>query len=208
MGRFEEIADGTRARDYGVSFTSLDAREWTCDLGLLTADDDLLILERAADVARSKKAKPERGDPVFEFAMSCEIVAFTAIDPESPKDAPARFFKSSEQVRKNLDRDRVHYLQARQAAFQEKQSPLKRSHTEEEYRRKIVELAVEGAANANPFDDWAPSSVVDLMCFTARLCVALMTFKSTSIGSSSTELSTTTPATNSSSTDSPPASEQ
>lgn len=189
MAKFAQIAKGQSARLKGVSFTSLRGVDCVCDLRILTGDDDEAILEAAMRRAADKGAAPKKGDPVFDFACACESVFRSAVDPDSPADAPAAFFDSVDVVRAELDRDRIAYLSERQAAFQDTISPLKKSLSAEEYQAKILQMAAVEAGDATPFDDMGRSLLIDCLRTTARLFLSSAISKSPSFSSSSPEAS-------------------
>lgn len=123
MARFSEIVKGPRARRRGVAFTTLGGVEATCDLRLLTGADDEAILAAATAAAKRAGAEAVEGNIVFDFARACEVVARAGVDPDSSETDPRPYFDSAEQVKENLDRERIYLLFEAQAAYQDEASP-------------------------------------------------------------------------------------
>lgn len=151
MAKFASVAKGKRARKR-ISFTALDGSEVECDVGILNGDDDDAILVAASAHARASGAEAKDGNPIFAFAVDCETVARAFIDPESPTDKPERFFADANEVRKNLDRDRIFYLAEQQRAFQETVSPPQREQTVDEYLATVFRVARLEEGDELPFE--------------------------------------------------------
>lgn len=183
MARFSDVDDGFAARKRGISFTSLGGKPCTCDMRVVTGVDDDGILERAAKHARDRGQKPGTGDPVYDFALACELVALAALDPDSTDDAPKLYFDGGvEQVRKRLDRDRINYLAEQQQEFQASVCPLKRGLSDEEYWLAVTKASEWKEGDADPFVGWAPS--LRLFCMRAMACQLFACLMSKSTGSS------------------------
>lgn len=194
MATFSDIAEGFAARKRGVRFTSLTGKECVCDLRVVTGIDDDAILERAAKRASALGQATQRGNPTYDFACACELVALAAIDPDSAEDAPRPFFdKGVAQVRERLDRDRINFLAEQQAQFQATVCPLKRELTEGEYWRAVSELASLKDGDADPFVQWAPSLRLSFTRTMAAQLTASLLFKSSDTSKSSATVSSGTP---------------
>lgn len=172
-----QVLKGFSARKRGVAFTTLHGIECECDLGLLTAEHDDEILEAATARTKLKNGSPKHGDPIFDFACAVERVSRACLDPESPVDAPARFFASADEVRANLDRERINYLAAHQDVLQSSVSPRKANLTDDEWLSITLKLATSEADEASPLDDMPSSTLRIYTRSLAERCVILATSK-------------------------------
>lgn len=181
MGLFSQIAKGNRARKRGVPCTTLDGTAFTCDLGVIDARQEAQIIDAASKRATTAGAPPTPGSIVFDFEYSVQLVAMSAVDPESPEDAPALFFDGgAEQIRGALDRERVLMLAELQRVHQESSSPLMRSMTFDEMLSRVVTLAAEEEGTADPFWMLPRATQESFVRSMARLLVSLLTDKSAS----------------------------
>jgi hypothetical protein len=156
MGKFAQICSGERPRKRDVSFMTLSGREAKCDLELVDGDEYLTCLAAATAVAKKAGAEPVEGNAVYDFALACEIVARAGRDPDAPKE---RYFDDVEQVRKNLDSERVLFLFRMHEILQDESAPqLRGPMTVEEAVREMVEAAIVKEGDELPFERWRPVS--------------------------------------------------
>lgn len=170
MPRFSSIAKGNAARKRGVTFSTLTGAEAACDLRLLTGADDEEILAAAIAATRKAGGQPVEGDLVFDFARACEVVARAAVDSESTDEAPVAYFDSVQQVKENLDRERILLLFETQMTFQEDTSPRLGKMELDEFVQHLYEHALVPEGAELPFERWQPAlrrswvrSLVDLL---------------------------------------------
>lgn len=183
MAKFASIEKGTLARKRGVVFTDLSGQEWTCDLRVLSGSDDREILACATREAVAQKREPKRGEPIFDFAIDVETLFQSAIDSESPDNAPAPFFKSRDQILDSLDRDRIHVLVAQQTVWQDEHSPLQHDMNDAQFASKIVEIVTSTEGDGGPFERLALRS---LYRFTRALAVQFVSLQMRRSSSTST----------------------
>jgi len=152
MGLFSAIAKGSRARKRGVACTTLDGVAFTCDLGVIDAGQESEVLAAATKRATATGAEAKPGGVVFDFEYAVQLVAISALDPDSQDDKPAMFFDGgADQIRGALDRERVLMLAEVQRVHQEATSPLVRKMGQEEFFSLVVRLASEEEGAADPF---------------------------------------------------------
>lgn len=182
MAKFNAAFKGLLAREKAVAFKTIFGQECSCDLGVLSADNDAHILKTVSDKLGDKHRE---GSPLFEFECALEKVALMAIDSDSPEDAPERYFAGTADVRKHLDREAIVYLSQRQVAFQAKISPLRRGLSNEEYIANVYKLVAYKEGDEDPFSSWAPSLRLSFMQYMAYHLSVFLTPKSN--GSSTPE---------------------
>lgn len=183
MAKFAAIEKGTLARKRGVVFTDLSGQEWTCDLRVLSGTDDREILRDAAEEAVAQKREAKGGEPVYDFALDVETLLRAAVDADSPDNAPTPFFKSANQIRDSLDRDRIHYLVTLQRVWQEEHSPLQHDMNDAQFASKIVEIVTSTEGDGGPFERLALRS---LYRFTRALAVQFVSLQMRRSSSTST----------------------
>lgn len=188
MGLFSQIAKGHRARKRDVSCTTLDGTAFTCELGVIDARQEAQIIDAATKRAVAVGAESKPGGTVFDFEYSVQLVAMSALDPESPEDKPALFFDGgAEQIRDSLDRERVLVLAEQQRVHQERTSPHMRTMNVDEMLSRVVTLAAEEEGTADPFWTLPRTTQESFVRSMARLLVSLLTDKSASGSGEATE---------------------
>lgn len=174
MARFDSSSRGTLARLRGVHFKDIHGREWTCDLRVVSVDDDEAVIRRGLAASRIDGGSPDSKTPLYDFACAVERVALAAVDSESSDDKPEAFFPNgAKDVRTWLDRETIVFLAKAQERFQERLSPLRRQfNSVDEYNLAVVTVAALEDGDEDPFVDWAPSL---RMSFERSMAVQLLT---------------------------------
>lgn len=157
MARFTDLERGSLARLKGIECTTLSGQAFTVDLGIMTGAQEEACVGAAQKRAREIGVSDSENDINFQFAYAVEAVLVSALDPDSPESAPVRFFDSAEQIRQNLDRERILFLSESQRSFQERVSPRTKHISEEDFYVHVVQLLdeQEGAGPSDhPFWMW------------------------------------------------------
>lgn len=150
MGRFKDIAQGTRQRKRGVDCTTLAGVAFQVDLRLLDGNEEEDAVACAKARSKEKGGDGSENDLTFQFANAVEIVLRAAVDPASPDDAPEPFFADADEVRSGLDRERILLLSELQRVFQETHSPRRGVMSEGEFINHVYRLALDGG-DLDPF---------------------------------------------------------
>jgi hypothetical protein len=170
MARFTDIEKGKRARLRAVECTTLAGVPFTLDLTILVGNEEEQAVGRAQRRAKEIGISDSENDINFQFAY----------DPESPDDKPVPFFDNAQQIRDNLDRERVLYLAEMQRAYQERISPRTKSLSMEQYYAAVVKLLTkeEGASEDHPFWGWPRTTQESFLLTLAREAVNSQALKS------------------------------
>jgi len=155
MSKFAAICKGTRARRKDVRFTTLHGKEAACDLRVLNGAEHEACLVAASAAAKTAGVPADHGSVVFDFALACEIVAKSAIDPDK-QDVEEAYFASVAEVKDGLDRERVFLLFDRQTSLQDEVSPRLSTMTLDEAVSKVFEAALVPEGHELPFELWQP----------------------------------------------------
>jgi hypothetical protein len=194
MGRFSDVTKGTRARLQNVRFHDIDGAEHACEFVVVSGDDDATIIERAGVVAKEKGFSAKRGDALFDFQCSVELVALASVDAASTVEKPIAYFDGgAAQVRAKLDRDTIHFLAAKQMAFQERTSPLQHELDDAQFNRKLSEIAASVEGDDSPFDSLGSSLLRGFTRTLARRHVILLRFSSSGSSAPSSQPSKPSP---------------
>lgn len=192
MARFSQIARGAQQTDpvelrlAGVSdFVRLAVRP-------LRASEDEDVLECARrEAAKRGVQDPKDGNPLYDFEVAIETIARGCVDIDAP--ASPFFDGGAEQVRRELDRDRIAYLYERQRSFQEACSPLQRDMDPSAFIAKVLEAADTEDGDRRPFDALPRASLESFARTLARQFMSLAMLKSRSGSDSAESLSDSPP---------------
>lgn len=157
MSRFSDIAAGTLARKRGVECTTLSGAPFTVDLRVMNATDEARCLAAACKAASAAGGQPVESDLNYQLEFAAQVVATSAIDPESP-DAPVAYFDNAAQVRDGLDRDRILLLAETQRRFQELVSPVRHELSNDEVVAMVMATVTSEEGEELPFERWPRST--------------------------------------------------
>ncbi len=147
------VAQGRRARMRGVECTTLDGTPFVVDLRLLSGEEEEAASAAACAKSRELGGTAKDDDLAYQFAFAVEVATRAAVDPESPDDAPERFFSSAAEVRGNLDRERIILLAELQRRFQESVSPRKSAAlSDEDFIALVATTAAAEEGEELPFE--------------------------------------------------------
>lgn len=184
MPSLSSITRGTRAR-HPATTTLLDGGEASLALRPLAGLDDALVLERAAEFARSRNAEPKPGDPLYELGLQVHTLLLAALDSDAGSDAPF-FDGGQDQLLAYLDSDRISLLYEKQRLLQNEVSPRKGAMGEREFWEKVLEIAGGGDEDDRPFVSLQPALLRSFTRTLARLHLSSLGLKSL-YGENSTE---------------------
>ena len=179
MAKFSDIVKGTRARKTGVECTTLSGVPFTFDIRVLSGQEEAAVVAAAGKRAKELGGEAVETDLNFQFESAVQYVAVAATDPESPEGAPVAFFASPDEVRSELDRERIVYIAEVARRFQESVSPRQHELSELDYVHTLYSFA-EGAMKDNPFFRWPQSTQNRWLHTFAKDHVTLLELKSRS----------------------------
>lgn len=190
MGRFHQIAKGTRAR-HPVPLPLPTGETATVAVrALLDAEDDEIDVA-AREYAKARGVEdPKPGNTVYERGHALHTLLLACSDPDSPDENPAPFFSSIEEIRQGLDRDRIAYLLTAQQVWQDKCAPQQLQLSGDEFIAKVVEVAT--SEDERPFLRMRPGLQWIFMRTLAGQCMNSPELKSLSGSASVTSSSSTT----------------
>lgn len=178
MGRFQQIAKGTRAR-HTVEVPLPNGETMRVAVrALLDAEDDEI------DVAAREYAKardvddPKPGNTVYDRGHALHTLLRSCSDPDSPDESPVPFFANVEEIRAGLDRDRIQYLITAQQVWQDKCAPQQLQLSGDEFVAKVVEVAT--SEDERPFLRMRPGLQWIFMRTLAGQCMSSPELKSLS----------------------------
>ena len=194
----QRIADkAERATDSGGD-ASVAPDEPTALVALvvLTGEEDDEVLANARAHAMSRGvADPKPNDPIFDLAVMVHTLLLGCVDPDSPSSAPAPFFASADQIRKNLSRDQIIHLHAQHEFFQDECSPrAKRFENEHQYYAWVLGVA-ESESPSDFFERTGPALLWSSVRTLAKQHVLLLTDKSPPTSADETPGQKSTPKT-------------
>jgi hypothetical protein len=118
----------------------------------LDALEEERALEAAAARAKSKGAKSEPGDPIYDFALMVETIAIGYCDSESPPEARRPIFDGGpDQVREFFGREAITLLYEMQQDYQDKVAPTLKKLSPVEFYVGIQTLGGESEEEARRF---------------------------------------------------------
>jgi hypothetical protein len=149
----------------------------------LTGTEQLIILERAAEDARKRKAESKPGDQVYDLLVAAHTLAVACVDPDDPASPPF-FDGGAPQILESewLGTDGIAALCEQQALWQDACAPQAMTLTDDELKLAIVELASPGGSDF--FLRLRPGLRLMLARFMAGLLLSSPGDKSPSGGSS------------------------
>lgn len=166
MAKFSKlpfVARGVKARLKDVRCTTLGGDEFSCDLRVLDAVEEQAIVASACAQSRASGGTAKEDDLVYQYAFAVGVLAAAATDPESPPEAPEAFFADVEELRSNMDRERILLLAEQQRRFQERTSPRKHELSEEEFVAMVAALAASEEGEDLPFETLPRHTLVSSM---------------------------------------------
>ncbi len=141
MGRFQQIAKGTRARHtVELPLANGDATRVAVRPLLDAEDDEIDVAARAYAKARDVE-DPKPGNTIYERGHALHTLLLACSDPDSPDSDPAPFFANVEEIRTGLDRDRIQYLLTAQQVWQDQCAPQQLQLSGDDFIAKVVEVA-------------------------------------------------------------------
>ncbi len=141
MGRFQQIAKGTRAR-HVVELPLANGETIRVAVRALLDDEDEEIDRLAREHAKRLGVEdPKPGNSLYDRAFARFTLLLSCSDPESPDEVPAPFFANEEEIRLGLDRDRITYLFEAQQVWQDRCAPQQLQLSGDEFIAKVVEVA-------------------------------------------------------------------
>lgn len=188
MSKLSDIIKGRKARRKvpfpGIIDSTPGAPEVVLDLQVLDGEQEAEALARARAFAVGKGVSaPKSGEPEYDLGLMVHTLLLAAIDHDSPDEAPAPFFASSEEILRHLDRERIAYLYTLQQLWQEDLSPTSSKNFSED---RIFEIAIEAADEEDPlrfFEKLPPATLARCLVFTARRLRDVLRLKSLSSSS-------------------------
>ena len=173
MTRFDDILKGKRARRTVPFPEPLYApsrpdgappeAQVVVDLVVLSAEEESRALADAVKFAKGLGIEDPKPDtPLYDLGLMIHTILIGCVDHDSPMDAPAPFFKSAEQVRQGLDRERIAYLYTLQQVWQEDVSPTRKRFDD----NRLLELVIDAADEEDPlrfFEKLPPATLA--RCF-------------------------------------------
>ena len=141
MGRFSDIAKGTRATrpvvlDYAGAPVALAVRPLT------GAEEASALADGRAYAVGKGVADPKPTDRLYEIGYMAATLVLGCVDADAPG---APFFASLAEVLDNLDTDRIAYLYEQQQAWQDWCAPRPKDMDAGEFIALVLRLAEEGA---------------------------------------------------------------
>lgn len=125
MSKFSSIIKGTRA-EKAYELPPLDGGDkgLACLLRPLNGleEEETLVNARARAIEKGVK-NPQVGEPIYDFALMIETLAFSCLDAESPPEARERYFADADEIRANYGREAIAYVYEAQQRFQDDISP-------------------------------------------------------------------------------------
>ncbi|WP_394849701.1 hypothetical protein LZC95_19890 [Pendulispora brunnea] len=153
------------------------AEEPPCIVVPLSAAEDSEVLAFAAEYARSNKAEPKEGDPLYDLGIMAKTIALAVRDIDSPPEARTPFFDGgTDQIFELLPRETIVYLFELCQIWQDACSPSVRRLSVEQLVGHITELAE--AEDDGPFVRLSPATRSICMRILARLQVLSLGDKS------------------------------
>lgn len=154
MAKFASIEEGARARKpvtlplLGSTY-DVEKAEWVgakvelavCALG---PGEDIEILRQAREYAASRGvAKPEAGEPIYDYAVKLHTLVASCLDVDSPLEKPEPFFGSVAEITKSkvICQDQVNYLYEVQREHQDTVAPRPGSMSHGEFMAAVVHVA-------------------------------------------------------------------
>lgn len=198
--RFAEIVKGTR-QDIPVELPKFDGQPedsppLKCVVRALNGLEEEQVLASARRRAKSLGVdNPEPGEPLYELAQMCELIAVAYLDPDSPANARVPFFDGgSDQIRQWFSRESIVYLHEVQQHYQDQVAPTVAKLEPMQWAEGLAVLG--GDDEKKALDFWCrcrPGLRLSYTRFTAKLSLTLQTLRS-GIGSSSEEDSKNSPS--------------
>lgn len=196
MVQYKDVRDGYKARrkvNFPGSILGGAAEvEYVLDLALLDGDQDGEAMRGARNFARSKGVDaPKDGEPEYDLGYMAHTLLYGCVDHDSPREVPAPFFSSVEQILRHLDRERIVWLYGLHQAFAKELSPATKPADFDEVLSVVAEVAGMGDEedSLDFLEKYGPAKLYRCVLFLARLHVTSLTLKSLSgsLGSASTK---------------------
>lgn len=146
--KFSQILQGQnsyRVIDFPLVGVPGERQEVKVKIRCLRGNESADVITGAAKRATSGGGKAEGGDPLYELFLRCETILRGCVDPEhqNPEDEGARFFASVEEILESplIGRDGIWFLYECQEAWQDHVSPNVVAMGEDEFFRRVLEVA-------------------------------------------------------------------
>lgn len=153
--KLRDIKRGSRATRL-ESFPLLDGTEVEVELKLLDGGEQDEAKEYAVAEALRTKTEPAEGHLVFDEARARFTVYLATYErAETPIEQRSRFFSDVNEVRRELDGDRIALLFEAQEALQ-MSCAARKNHmqSDTEFMQSVIECATKEVGEELPFERW------------------------------------------------------